>query len=369
MREEYLKNLKKKLANTDDPVMILGQEDGPEWCECEKCAAMKEKYDTNAAVLIQFANYIQEEILKWYAEEYPEKNPVRLIIFAYDPTRQPPVTYDKEKDTYVPIDDSVKLHDELGVYFATSSGAVNLLNSDEEATRRDQFKGWSAICNHVFNWQYSVYPLHIFMMWDSFEVMQQNYQFALEQNAIMMQDQTDNWQRKNSAAWYHAKYYVLSKLQWDVKLNMSELLDDFFANYFGEAGDVMQELFNEERQWYQHMYTDLGASGTLSEDPLKQEWWPYNMLVDALERIDEAYEKIAEYKESDPEQYKRLYDRITLESLQYRYIIISLYSSEYDAGELLNMKYSFRHDAERLEINNWREGSTLETLWSNWGIL
>ena len=101
---------------------------------------------------------------------------------------------------------------------------------------------------------------------------------------------------------------------------------------------------------------------------LKTEYYSYPVLKQAMNQIDKAYEDIEVYKESNPERYKQLYDRITLESMQYRYILINLYSTEYGANEVLNMKYEFRHDVERLGITTYQENKYISELWASWGI-
>lgn len=85
-------------------------------------------------------------------------------------------------------------------------------------------------------------------------------------------------------------------------------------------------------------------------------------------QFDKAYENIEVYRESDRERYKQLYDRITLESIQFRYILISLYGSQYTDAELLDMKYAFKADAEHLGLRFYVENIPLEDLWKRWMI-
>lgn len=368
MRAEYIKNLKTILENSEVPLMILGQEDGNDWCTCEACTASFDKYKTNAATLIQFANHVQEEISNWYATEHPEKEPIKLYIFAYGPTLNAPVKYDDEAGTYVPIDDNVKLNEKLGIFFGTSAGSIYPYTSEVNYEKRQTLEAWNALTDDIGSWTYSTYPLRAFLMYDNFEIIQENYKFFLDNGVVLMKDQTDNWNDDKSTAWSHAKYYVISKLMWNVDLNMEELLDDFFANYFDLAGDTMRELFDEERQWIRYAHTQLGMPGEMASEHLSTDYWSYPMIADAMERIDEAYEEIAVYQDSDPEHHARLHDRITLESLQYRYLLIELYSAQFEANELLHMKYAFKEDVERLGVKTWRENFEIQDVWLSWGI-
>lgn len=369
MEKVYIENLLKLLETSKGSVMLMGMEDNVEWCTCEKCTASKEQYGTNSAVIIKFANRVQEAVNQWFKEEHPDREPTKLIFFAYYETVMPPVTYDEKTDTYKAIDESVMLHEDLGIMYAPIGATYAYpLTDTRNAEAEKAIRGWNALTDNVYTWVYSLHPSHAFIMIDTFEVMQDNYKVLLENGTTFIFDQTDHYQETGSSSWSSAKAYVMSKLQWNVNLNMEELLDDFFANYFDKAGDTMQALFNTEREWLVHVYQDLGASGKISDDLSSPDYWSYPMLIEALEQIEQAYDDIEEYQDTDPERYQKLYDRITMESLQFRYILIGNYGTNYDAAELLNMKNLFKHDFERLNITSYAENKDIAELWSNWGI-
>ena len=369
MREEYVKNLESLLADTEASVMLMGMEDNREWCTCSACTESKEIYGTNAASVIKFANYVQEKVNEWCAQNRPNKEPVRLIVFAYYETEQPPVKYDETSGTYVAIDDSVKLHEDLGVMYAPILATYAApFTAEVNSDTAKYIQGWGALTDNLHAWTYSLQTYHRMIMHDTFEVMQQNYQFLIENGTISLYDQTDSGQEKGNTAWCRAKEYVMSKLQWNVNLNQEELLDDFFANYFDVAGDTMSNLFNEQRRWMVHAYSDLGATGRINDDLMSTDYWTYPMLKKALSQIDQAYEEIKVYQDNDAELYKKLNNRITLESLQYRYLMIGLYDTNFAADELLDMKYAFKSDAERLEIKESAEHVEIAGLWKEWGI-
>ena len=145
-------------------------------------------------------------------------------------------------------------------------------------------------------------------------------------------------------------------------------MDDFFANYFDVSADTMRGILDEERRWLNYVYSQLGVSGKCQDNLMQPEYWSYPMLKKNLEQFEKAYQEIEVYRETDPERYEKLHDRITLETMQYRYIIIQLFGSNYTAEELLNMKYAFKKDAEQLEMLVYKENTSLENLWIEWGI-
>lgn len=369
MRKVYIENLLKLLEESDARVMLMGMEDNVEWCTCKKCTASKEKYGTNSAVIIKFANAVQEAVNRWYAKKHPEKEPIKLIFFAYYETVMPPVTYDEATDTYTAIDDSVKLHPDLGIMYAPIGATYAYPLTDARNTEASTaIRGWNALTDNIYTWIYSLHPSHAFIMIDTFEIMDENYTFLQENGTKFILEQTDHYQETGSSSWSSVKAYVMSKKQWNKDLNMDELLDDFFDNYYGEAGDTLRSIFDEEREWLVHVYQDLGASGKISDDLLSAEYWSYPLLCEWLDKIDQAYEDIAVLEETDPDRYETLYDRITMESLQFRYILIGCYGTNYSSEDLLTMKNLFKHDFERLNITSYAENTDVATLWSNWGI-
>ena len=59
-----------------------------------------------------------------------------------------------------------------------------------------------------------------------------------------------------------------------------------------------------------------------------EKFYPYQRLKAFLSYIDRAYEDIKYLKYENEELYEKLYTRITLESIPYRYMIITLYPKE-----------------------------------------
>lgn len=369
MREEYIKNLEKVLEETDASVVILGMEDNMEWCTCEACTKSRETYGTDAAVIIKFANKVQEAITEWNKENRQGKTPVTCTIFAYYKTEQPPVKLDEATGKYVAIDESVMMHEDLGVLIApyTASYAVPFTAETNAEVARN-IEGWAALTDNIDAYVYTILPAHTLIFKDTFEVMQSNYQTLLDVGTSVLYDQMNGGQRNGETGWSRAMLYVKSKLQWDNTLNMNELLDDFFANYFDVSADTMREVFEEERRWLSHVYSDLGVSGKCQDNMMNSEYWSYPMLKKNLEQFEEAYQEIEVYRETDPERYEQLHDRITLETMQYRFLVIQLFSSNYTADELLNMKYAFKKDAEQLNMLVYKENTSMEKLWEEWGI-
>lgn len=372
MRAEYTKNLIELIKNSSAPNMLMGMEDNYDWCTCEKCSANKEKYGTDSATIIQFVNKVQEDVDAWFAENRPGEEPTHLVIFAYYATVNPPATYNKNTNEWEPIDESVVLNEHSGIMFAPIKAEYDIPFTDAEVSDVSkpygQILGWASLSKNLYAWTYSLLPQSGLLFFDTIEVMQQNYQLLLDNGTTMLLDQTDMYQKNINTGFSRLKAYVMSKLQWDNSLNMNELIDDFFDNYFAESSDTMQSLFNQEREWLTHVYADLGAGGYISDNLVDSTYWTYNQLQTYLELIEQAYEDIEPLRESDPERYATLYDRILLESMQFRYLMLSIYYTEYTEAELLDARKEFKYDFERLGLTAHKENGNIADVWTEWGI-
>lgn len=372
MREEYTKNLIELIQTSDAPNMLMGMEDNYDWCTCEKCSANKEKYGTDAVTMIWFINKVQADVDAWFAENRPGEEPVHLVMFAYYSTVKPPAEYDAESKEYKPMDDTVVLNEHSGVMFAPIGAEYDVPFDSAEASdvsnTHGQILGWASLAENLYAWTYSLFPNNGLLFFDTIEVMQQNYGLLSENGTTMLLDQTDMYQKNVNSGFSRLKAYVMSKLQWDNSLNMNELIDDFFDNYFDAAADTMQELFNQEREWLTHVYADLGAAGYIGDNLLDSNYWTFHQLQGYMDKIEQAYADIESIRETDPERYSVLYDRILLESMQFRYLILSIYYTEYSEAELLEMRQEFRYDFERLGLTSYRENGDISELWSEWGI-
>ena len=134
----------------------------------------------------------------------------------------------------------------------------------------------------------------------------------------------------------------------------------------------MYRLFREVQIHYEELHKDYPTivDGTLKEKIANKRFWPKALLEHWLGIIDEAYEQIAVYAETNPELYNEIYDKINLESLPYRYMLCSLHEKEYTAEEIYDLRTAFRRDCEYFKIDRTKEAEAdLEDIYKEWGII
>lgn len=355
------------------------QEDTATVCDCTACTKDYALYDrtqhtANYATYIRFINEVARKIKSWNAEVCPERN-IIIFLWDYGKVKYAPVKLDEkmkpvtdENGNYLPYSDDLILEDNVAVYFCAFTMA-NFVGIDNQfnAADLDALKRIQAIMKNplMYFWIYTTCFADYLMPYDSIETKQEYYKFIKDQGAIGIFDQAqfDN----NSAADFGAlKSYVSSKLMWNVNEDVDYLIKDFFANYYQDAGEIMNELYDEYRSYFDYLIDEKGMVGGIASMTgyKNQEIWPYSRLKRFQSYIEKAYDAIAKYRYSNFELYETLRIRILKESLTFRYLELSLYPEFYDTETLNKLQTQLRKDCVAAGLTNAAENTSIETLFA-----
>ena len=351
-----VERIKKELAeNPNTNILTFTQQDHNTWCTCDKCTESLNKYGTNSAVYILFMNRIANEIIPWVEATYPGRE-VLLAMFAYQQSEEAPVK--KKGNKYVPMDESLRLHDNVALFYCPIYAEYYYdFNAEQNINVAETLNKWGVLAKNIFTWIYGANFQLYLAPYNNFNSMQNNYRFLYDRGAKYIFDQ-HQYNQIAGTDWYRLKAYLSSNLQWQIDQNQEELIDKFFTNYFKDAGSSMKKLFDEEQTWFAYLASEQGYTGKVSyveSTLLLQEYWPRGILERWIGIIDEAYKKIEHYKDSNPALYETLKDRITLESLTFRFMQIEIYGLLY-ASQLTQLKNSFINDCTELGIRQYKEG-------------
>ena len=363
---------KMKKVIEDNPAgktVTFTHQDNGTWCTCPACTAIKNKYNgCNSAIKIMFMNDVVDQVEAWREENYPERDDLRYVFFAYTATRTAPVKEVNGK--IVAIDSKVQPHDKIGVMYAPiESDFIHGKTAPQNSSQYADMKNWRALVgDNIFYWFYQTYFYNYFLFYNNFESMQDNYQAMKAQGGVWVFDQSQ-WDNANSTGFQRLKVYLENKLSWDVNADVAKLTDDYFRYYYRDAKGYMKELFVKMRLNLLNMSENLGVGGWIGTRINNSEYYKLNTLLEWNSLINSAYGAIEKYKTTDPALYGKLYDRICLESLAVRFLIIDLYGSQvYTAPELYAEKVAFKADCARLNYTKYSENRLITALWAEWKI-
>lgn len=367
--EEVIKVMKKNIiANPTKELVTISSPDGQKmWCGCKDCTASLEKYGTNSAVLIKFCNAVNKEIKRWIAEdgEVPKSRHVQIIFLGYSQTIEPPVKEVNGK--YVPIDDSVVCDDGVSVMYCMNVSGSDFYTDVRTQVARTQAEKWKVISKEQFNtWIYTENFHHYLPFADGFGSLKSVYSYSADMDTFFMLNNAQ-CNPDDSTGFCNLKNYIDYELMWDVNKDYDVIVNEFFTNYFKEAEVPMRKLFDALRaiSLYQREVqgTSFGNFGIV-----ETEYWTLPFLQTCMSYVEEAYQSIEPLKNKKAELYEKLHNRINLESMCVRFLIIELYGSTYIESELLEEKLQFKADAEKLGLTHQAETKLITNLWSEWGI-
>ena len=347
--------------------VMFSQQDTNDWCECENCTAEYKTYGTHAAAVIKFVNKLRRMLDPWC--EQTGRNVV-VSFFAYLKTEDAPVK--KVDGEWVPIDESVICDEGVGVMFAPIGAdySKSLVDPSNSAEYENMMK-WPVLCDKMYLWTYQTDFADYLVPYNSYNSMQEIYKLARRTNTFWLLDQQQSYQY-NCTGFTVLKYYLSAKLAWDVNADVNELIDNFFEGYFGVAAEPMRKLFDELRARFSYIENDLNIAMYIYVDLKNKNFWPEGLLVQWLGYIDDAYAAIEPLKEKDENTYYLIKDRLLLEGISYRFLLIHLYGATYyDATTLLQEKLQWKADCAYLGVNRVQEGGTaliVDWLLENWGV-
>lgn len=304
------------------------QMDTGTWSNASSSLDLKEKYGVYSAEQIIFMNKCAEKINPWIEENYPEKE-FNYLMFAYHETTEPPV--ELVDGNYVPIDNNVVMDKNVGLFMALSTADYyRPLSHDANLPSQKLMQQWKAVMpnSKLSLWLYGSYFDNYLVPLDVVNCVQSNYQFAKQNNGRIMYYQMQSDQGIASD-WSRLNMYLMSKLGQNANADVNKLTDDFFANYFKDASIPMRKMYDETRVMLAYIAEKYNMSLGHSKGAglMSATYWPYQTLIQYLSYIDQAYAAIEHYKTSDLILYKKLHDRITIESIVPRYMLLNCYTA------------------------------------------
>lgn len=339
--------------------------DGGTWCTCGKCKEDAALYDDPrvafTAGAIEFMNAVARDLKAWNERECPERN-IRLLMFCYGAQRIAPVKLDENKKpvedengNYLPYDDKFILEDNIGVIFCHSSKSAYYKMGEHESSdsELEELKRWKALTDDFLFWTYSTLFDDYWLPIDSVEKQADDVRFVYKNNGFAHFHNT-KMNDNESTDWTPLKAYLESQLRWNFQLDVNELIDDFFDNYYKEAAPVMKRMFAEYRDYFAYLAYEknlIFAPGN-GKAEMTRENWPYKRLTQFLDYIDEA---MAVIESLDTATHDLLYNRILMESIAYRYLILELYPETMTFETLDAYKHQLSDDCIMLNINRKAE--------------
>ena len=319
-------------------------------CGCSACRAAENQYGAYSGQLVKMCNDLSDMFKQRFNEENIDKE-ISILFFAYYYYTEPPIYGTIEcRDNVYPI---------IAPYLEMDRAAS--IYSEKNANVKGIIDEWSKFCKKIGFWIYSVNFNTYIAPFDPFTCLQDNYSYFASKNPFYMYDEGFTSQFQENVPGFTAlKEYLSANLAWDTKADVYQLTTDFFNQYFKDAANEMYQYYLQYRMKLQILFEENEYTHNLNSDVFNSNFFEFGTLLSWKENIENAYKKIAKYKNSDSELYDKLDTRIRTESLTVNLMILKLYGSYYTNTEYNRMVEEFYNDCARVGLLSPRADRPIE---------
>lgn len=206
-------------------IYSVEQNDNRDFCQCDECTALAEKYGGQSGLMVWFVNQVADAV----KDEFPDKF---IGTFAYQYTRHAP------KDI-VPRDN---------VVIRLCSIECCMFHDYDDCELNVDFlkdlQDWSAIAPHLYIWDYVTDFAQYCLPVANWKTMASHIKDFRDNNAIGILEEGDY--QTVSCELREMRSWLLSKLMWNPDADVDALIKDFTDGYYGAAGPFIREYLEFE---------------------------------------------------------------------------------------------------------------------------
>ena len=229
-------------ARPDIQFVMIGQEDGHNYCRCPECQAIAKREESQAGPVVHFANAVAEAAEK----EVPG---AAVAVNAYVWSRTPPKHLRPRPNVYVVL---ASYECDFGHPLADSVSKPNV------DFRRD-LERWDALTERLYVWDYVVNFLHYLMPQPNLDVMAPNLEYYADHGVVGVMEQ-GAW-NAFGPEFAPLRQWGLAKALWNPEADNRKLIEEFCRGYYGPAGpavldyiDATHRFVREHPDWVQGIY-------------------------------------------------------------------------------------------------------------------
>jgi len=247
-------------------IITVTQDDNQDYCQCAECKRVDAEEGSHAGTMIRFVNEI--------AKEFPD---TLIDTFAYQYTRTPP------KITK-PLPNVVIRLCSIECCFAHP---LDDPNCSFNAAFANDIKGWKAISNHLYIWDYTTDYGHYNCYFPNFGVLQRNIQFFVANNVKGIYEEGNHQAAECNSEFADLRSYLLARLMWDPDIDYGAEIDGFLKAYYGDGWQYLREFIdlttaNAGTKW---PHRKLGIFNSPTDKDL------LNMGINKIRYADALWEK------------------------------------------------------------------------------
>ena len=210
-------------------IISVTQDDNQDYCTCENCAAIAERYGGQSGLMLWFVNQIADAVA---ASGHPD---VVVDTFAYQYTRQAPTGI-------VPRDNVCVRLCSIECCF---SHALDDPACEENAAFMEDLRAWAAISDRLYIWDYTTNYSETLGLFPDFGVLQKNIQTFVQNSVVGIYEEGAYYAGACNTEFADLRAYLLARfLQDPDEADPAGVRDGFLAAYYGEGAAEIGEFLD-----------------------------------------------------------------------------------------------------------------------------
>lgn len=325
-------------SHPDASIVSVSQNDWGGRCQCGPCRALETLEGSPSGPLLHFVNDVAAKV----ATVFPD---AAVDTLAYQYTRKPP--------RYVrPLPNVMVRLCSIECNFAEP-----LADGPSNASFREDFQGWSRICNRLYVWDYTTNFVHYLLPHPNLRVLGPNVRFFVDHGVKGVFEQ--GAYHGPGAEFAELRSWVLAKLLWEPSRDPNQLIREFVTGYYGPAAPFIMEYIEALHDQVEASGSFLSIQASPAASYLTSDW---------ITRAENLLSRAEEAVRGDPEYLSR----VQVARLPLRYVwAIRWHELQTQAqragipwtgpGDYAQNLAAFLDVARRIGMTHVGEGRTLET--------
>ena len=270
-------------------VYSLSQNDNHNYCQCEKCTEIANRYGGQSGLLLWFVNQVADVV----KEHHPDKH---ISTFAYQYTRGVPTGITPRDNVVIRL-------------CSIECGFGHPLDAcDHHKPFMEDIRKWKDVAGKLFIWDYVTNFRQYLAPFPNFNVLAPNIKTFIDHNVIGIYE--EGQYQSTGGSFADLRTWVLNKLLWNPEQDTMALVDDFIGGYYGAAAPYVKKYFNLcHKQLKDDMVLDIYY---VENHPIFSE--------EFLKRANELVDKACEAVENESDELKYRVDLVRLQ-MQYLHLV------------------------------------------------
>ena len=225
--------------NPNSEIISVSQNDNTSECYCDACLQVaSEEGGTASGIYMRFVNKVADAI----KEEYPD---ILVDTLAYQMTRGAPTNTKPAENVMIRLCS-------MEVCFSHPLAECTAETKDTSTSGKtfvEDIKDWTAICDHVYIWDYTTNYSHYLMPYPNFDTLRQNMALYADLgiDGVFSSGNYNN----TSGEFGELRCYLLAKLQWDPYMSEEEYyshMKEFLQDVYGPGWESILAYLNHAHE-------------------------------------------------------------------------------------------------------------------------